>query len=96
MSKDRGIKDRLQMIELTFNNYLEEIDGNFSNTRFILTMNKFLSQFPKEISSKYRWKRRGLKNKPTLYLENLNVIIQFVETQNRYITMRSHNLDVFI
>lgn len=90
------IKQAIQTITIRFNTYLDEVDGNLSNTRFIVRINKILSQFPKDISSKYQWKRKGLKDKPLLCLENLNVLIHFSKENNRYEPIRPHNLDVYV
>ena len=90
------MKQAIQTITIRFNTYLDEVDGNFSNTRFITTINTFLCSISKEFSSKYQWKRKSLKDKPTLYLENLNILIRFSEKKNKYESIKPSNLDVFI
>ena len=60
MNSNYTINQAIQVITHKFNTYLDEVDGNFSNTYFIVKMNKVLSRYPKIISSKYQWKQKGI------------------------------------
>lgn len=88
------VKSELKEIESIFNQYLETCTKFYENV-FIIKMNTCLSDFPSYIVENYKWMRNGGKEKPALYLQKFNRIIQFHAKSNKYRVKKPRNLDVY-
>ncbi|MFW9971108.1 MAG: hypothetical protein ACFFDF_13015 [Candidatus Odinarchaeota archaeon] len=96
VSKNSGLESILNNIETAFNKYIENYNGNFYTTNFIIEMNEFLSQLPQEMINQYYWKRFESQKKPSLYLTSINRIVKFFEYEDRYRVIKPDNLDTFL